>query len=204
MFGTPVPNAPQPEVQTDNPPKTPAPRPARPKPKTKPIQFSWVPQVRGLNEQAQAMAASNARPKRPMNGNEQTDNGQPGLTPQHAAAGVAVSPPATATPPAKRAHRATREAFKYLPPGFEVGKEPIGAVRITEEGKEGTRPLVEVLYPPSAKPGTRISDNLKGNVMPNGNKCNKPSKTWTASDQSTAEDYARKHGYTKAVFSGLP
>jgi len=33
------------------------------------MQFTWVTQVRGLNEQAQAMAASNARPKRPMDEN---------------------------------------------------------------------------------------------------------------------------------------
>lgn len=43
-----------------------------------------------------------------------------------------------------------------------------------------------------------MSDLLKGKQMANGEKCNRPSKTWSLSDQCTAEEYARAHGYTKA------
>ena len=72
-------NAPQPEVRTDDPPpqNTGAATSTLEaevskgewRLKSKPMQFTWVTQVRGLNEQAQAMAASNARPKRPMDEN---------------------------------------------------------------------------------------------------------------------------------------
>jgi hypothetical protein len=159
-----------------------------------------VAQKRGLNDQTQAMAASRTRGRRGRW--TRTCSRITGSLGRHRSTLLLelcwIAAGAGDAAPQARAHTATRQAFNYLPAGFEVGKEPIGDVRRTAEGNEGTlkgtRPLVDVLFPPSAKPGTRISDHLTGNIMPNGNKCNQPSKTWTASDQSTAEDYALKHG----------
>ena len=141
------------------------------------------------------MAASNVAAQRRVAATLQPDNQQPEDTTRQRAAAAAVSPPAQATPPAKRPHISKRVTFKHLPAGFEQGAEPIGAVRETANGKAGTRPLVDVVYPPDSKPGSRISDSLKS--LPDGNKTNKPSRRWTAPDHLTAEAYARKHGYMK-------
>ena len=104
------------------------------------------------------MAASNAAPRKRLAATVQPDNRQPEDPARVAAA--AGSPPAQATAPAKRPKGATRPAFKHLPPGFSVGKEPIGAVRETVTGKAGTRPLAGLVYPPDSKPGSRVEDSI--------------------------------------------
>ena len=204
MPGTPVPTAPQAQTRVRAPPTTPMPRPKPRTPFGQKVQLQWMAQKRGLNEDAQAQACNNAQKKRAAPGcagaPEQPAAGRPQ---QQGAAGAAGSP-AQATPPPKRAHVATRPKFMYLPAGFEVGKEPIGDVRTTVDGNAGTRPLSDVLYPPGAKPGSRVDDSLTGSKMPDGTSCNKPSKTWTRSDQATAEYYAREHGYTMGSAEAAP
>ena len=144
------------------------------------------------------MTASNVVGKRPKTGSFQAEPPPLRPLPTQGAARAAGSPPVEATPPPKKTPSARLPTFKYLPAGYEVGKEPIGDVRTTAAGNPERRPLCAVVYPPLAKPGSRVSDLLKGNQMANGEKCNRPSKTWSLSDQCTAEGYAREHGYTKA------
>ena len=158
MIGTPTPDGLQQQVRNTRPATT----PARSRPRSRLANglqgFTWCSQKRGLGEEAQAMAASNAAPRKRLAATVQPDNRQPEDPARVAAA--AGSPPAQATAPAKRPKGATRPAFKHLPPGFSVGKEPIGAVRETVTGKAGTRPLAFLVYPPDSKPGSRVEDSI--------------------------------------------
>jgi len=161
---------------------------------------SWQPQVRGLNQDGQAQARANAKRRLDESGytpEQQAAAEAARARPPPAAAASPGSPPME-TPAPKRRHRATQPQFKYLPPGFEIGTAEIGPVQHEGTASVGRRPVVPVLWPPNPEGGpgrTRIYDSLTGTTYA-GVKCNKPSKTWVASQQAYAEEYATTMNYT--------
>lgn len=95
---------------------------------------SWLP------KNAWNQSQLNVDPKKKKKTGEETQQAPPAP-----AAAENVAEPAP-----KRQHKAATELI--LPPGFEVGKEQIGAVSKTATGARSVRPVVDVVYPPDQAP----------------------------------------------------
>ena len=165
------------------------------------MQLKWMPSTRCLNPEAQAMSRSNAPQKRQR---DQTDSPPDQQAEQDGTARATDSPTEPAGTPAPKQHRASQSKtvfkFKYLPAGFEVGKERIGSAGAQPDCAHKNPPLRNVLYPPApdgSSGRTRVYDALRGKTMPDGESLNRFSKTWLVPQQSYDKEYAETFNYVK-------